>query len=391
MEIRSAKARVVLNSRGDPTLEVEINGYSEAAPEGASKGSGEVTYLDPKKAAELFNNELIDFLKTFDIASLDDLKEFENEFESIGGIKRYGGNTLIAIEYAILRAWSNYEGKPIYQFFNKNPKINIRILANVVGGGAHSKGRSTNIQEFLVSPDTNNLPLSIFVASYIHKLLGKRLELLDDKFLYGRNDEGAWTTSLEDETVFNIIKMVFDEVKMDYNIKVDLGIDFAATQLYKNGTYRYKNKVFSREDQIRYVKFLIDTYDLFYVEDPLYEEDFEGFAEINNSTKSLIVGDDLTVTNIERIKKSLIYKSIKGVIIKPNQIGSVVKAYEAVKFCKENGLIPILSHRSGETESNILAHLAVGFEVPFVKFGIVNGERIAKLNELIRIYESLNK
>jgi Enolase len=127
--------------------------------------------------------------------------------------------------------------------------------------------------------------------------LGKRLELLDDKFLYGRNDEGAWTTSLEDETVFNIIKMVFDEVKMDYNIKVDLGIDFAASQLYKDGTYRYKNKVFSREDQIKYVKFLIDTYDLFYVEDPLYEEDFEGFAEINNSTKSLIVGDDLTVTN----------------------------------------------------------------------------------------------
>ncbi|MFZ8855835.1 MAG: enolase, partial [Candidatus Nanopusillus sp.] len=134
-----------------------------------------------------------------------------------------------------------------------------------------------------------------------------------------------------------------------------------------------------------------DAYDLFYVEDPLYEEDFEGFAEINNNTKILIIGDDLTVTNVERIKKSLIYKSIKGVIIKPNQIGSVVKAYEVVKFCKENGLVPILSHRSGETESNILAHLAVGFEVPFVKFGIINGERIAKLNELIRIYESLNK
>jgi len=391
MEIKSAKARVVLNSRGDPTLEIEINGYSEAAPEGASKGSGEVPYLDPKKAAELFNNELVDFLKTFDIITLNDLKEFESEFESIGGIKRYGGNTLIATEYAILRAWSHYEGKPIYKFFNKNPKMNIRILANVVGGGAHSGGRSTNIQEFLVSPDTDNLPLSIFVASYIHKLLGKRLELLDDKFLYGRNDEGAWTTSLEDETIFNIIKMVFDEIKIDYNIKVDLGVDFAASQLYKDKAYRYKNKVFSRGDQIKYVKFLIDTYDLFYVEDPLYEEDFEGFAEINNSTKSLIVGDDLTVTNVERIKKSLIYKSVKGVIIKPNQIGSVVKAYEVVKFCKENGLIPILSHRSGETESNILAHLAVGFEVPFVKFGIINGERIAKLNELIRIYESLNK
>ncbi|BFI73889.1 enolase [Nanoarchaeota archaeon] len=391
MEIKSAKARVVLNSRGDPTLEIEINGYSESAPEGASKGSNEVIYLDPQKAVELFNKELVDFVKTFDIQSLEDLKAFEEEFETIGGVKKYGGNTLIALEYAILRAWSNYEGRPIYEFFNKNPKINIRILANVIGGGAHAKGRSTNIQEFLISPDTDNIPLAIYVASYIHKLLGKRLELLDDKFLYGRNDEGAWTTSLDDETVFNVIRMVFDEIKEDYNLKVNLGIDMAATQLYKNGSYNYKNKIFSREEQTKYVLSLIELYDLFYVEDPLYEEDFEGFAEINNKTKSLIVGDDLTVTSIERIKKSLIYKSIKGVIIKPNQIGSVIKAYEAVKLCKENGLIPILSHRSGETESNILANLAVGFEVPYVKFGIVNGERIAKLNELIRIYEKLNK
>jgi enolase len=391
MEIKSAKARVVLNSRGDPTLEIEINGYSEAAPEGASKGSNEVPYLDSQKAAELFNKELVDFVKTFDIQSLDDLRAFEEEFETIGGIKRYGGNTLIALEYAILRAWSNYEGRPIYEFFNKNPKMNIRILANVVGGGAHAKGKSTNIQEFLISPDTDNLPLAIYVASYIHKLLGKRLELLDDKFLYGRNDEGAWVTSLEDETVFNIIRMVFDEIKEDYNLKVNLGIDMAATQLYKNNSYNYRNKIFSREEQIKYALSLIELYDLFYVEDPLYEDDFEGFAEINNKTKALIVGDDLTVTNIERIKKALVYKSVKGVIIKPNQIGSIVKAYDAVKLCKENELIPILSHRSGETESNILANLTVGFEVPYVKFGIVNGERITKLNELIRIYERLNK
>ncbi|BBL45581.1 enolase [Nanobdella aerobiophila] len=391
MEIKSARARVVLNSRGDPTIEVEINKSSEAAPEGASKGKYEAPYIDPQKAVELFNNELVDFLKTFDIQSYKDLEAFESEFESIGGIKRYGANTLIATEFAILRAWSNYEGRNIYEFFNKNPKMNIKILANVIGGGAHAKGRSTNIQEFLISPDTNNLPLAIFVASYIHKLLGKRLELLDDRFLYGKDDEGAWTTFLDDNTVFNVIKMVFGEIKEDYNIGINIGIDLAASQLYKNNSYQYKDKIFSREEQIKYVKSLIELYDLFYVEDPIDEEDFDGFAEINNNTKSLIVGDDLTVTNTERIKKALVYKSIKGVIIKPNQIGSVVKAFETVKLCKENNLIPILSHRSGETDSNIIADIAVGFEVPYVKFGIVNGERIAKLNRLIRIYQSLNK
>ncbi len=393
MRIIHAKARVVLNSRGDPTLEITINKSSESIPEGASKGANEVKYLEPDKAAKLFNEELVDFLKTYDIQSKDDLITLEEDFERIGGINRYGANTLLAIEYAILRAWSNYEGLPIYKFFNKNPKFDIKILANVVGGGAHAKGKSTNIQEFLVSPDTDNIKLSIFIASYIHKLLGKRLELLDDKFLYGKNDEGAWTTSLDDNIIFNIIGMVLNEIKEDYNIKVKVGIDVAASQLYDkvDNLYKYKDKKLSRKEQIEYILGLIDLYDLFYVEDPMHEEDFEGFAEINTKTKSIISGDDLTVTNIERIKKALIHKSVKAVIIKPNQVGSLIKTYEAIKICKENGLIPIMSHRSGETESNILADLAVAFEVPYVKFGIVGGERIAKLNELIRIYEELKE
>ncbi|MGC9079431.1 MAG: enolase C-terminal domain-like protein [Nanopusillaceae archaeon] len=389
MEIKSAKARIVLNSRGNPTIEVEINGYHESAPEGASKGKYEVKYLEPEKAVKLFNEELVDFLKTFDIQSFDDLKDFEAEFETIGGIEKYGANTLLATEYAILRAWSAYQGRPIYEFFKKKPRMNMRILANVVGGGAHAKGRSTDIQEFLVSPDTNSIKLSIFIASYVHKLLGEKLSLLDDKFTFGKNDEGAWTTTLPEETVLEILRIIEDDIRNEYNVDLDFGLDFAASQLYKDGYYVYKNKKLPKEDQINYVLYLATNYNLFYVEDPLHEDDFIGFAEINNKTPAIITGDDLTVTNISRIKKAIDLGSVKGVIIKPNQIGSIVKTYEAIMLCKENNIYPILSHRSGETESNIIAHLAVGFEVPFVKFGIVNGERIAKLNELIRIEEKL--
>lgn len=389
MKIKDAKARVVLNSRGNPTIEVEINGYHEAAPEGASKGSNEAKYKEPTEAVRLFNEELVDFLKTFEIEDLDDLKAFEESFMSIGGIEKYGANTLIATELAILRAWSNYYKEPVYKFFNKHPSVNIRILANVVGGGAHAKGKSTDIQEFLISPRTEDTRVAIFVASYFHKLIAGKLEVLDKSFLYGRNDEGAWTTSLEDFQVLALMKSTAEDVKMTYDVEIDIGIDYAANNLYKNGYYVYKNgKFLSREEQIEKVIELANFYNLFYIEDPLEENDFEGFSIIRERTSSLIVGDDLTVTNIERIKKALENKSIRGVIIKPNQIGSIVKTYEAVKFCKENGLVPIFSHRSGETESGIIAQIAYGMEVPFVKFGISGGERIAKLNELLRIYEN---
>jgi len=389
MRIANAKARTVLNSRGEPVLEVEINGFSEAVPLGASRGSHEANRLEIEKAVKLFNSELVDFLKTYDIQTLGDLKNFEEDFNTIGGIEKYGADVLLATEYAILRAWSFYYRQPIYAFFNEKPQFNIKILANVVGGGAHAKWKGPMIQEFLISPDINDIEASIFLASYFHKKIGERLEILDDKFMYGKNDEGAWITSLDEETILYTITTVAEEIKSEYSVGIKIGIDVAATHLFKDGEYRLKKRLYSRENFIQEIKRLIDYYNLFYVEDPLHEEDFEGFAEINKYTNALIVGDDLTVTNIERIRKAIEKKSVKAVIIKPDQVGSLIKVMEAIELCKRNNVIPILSHRSGETESNILAHLAVAFEVPYVKFGIIGGERVAKLNELIRIYEKI--
>ncbi|MEM1684543.1 MAG: enolase C-terminal domain-like protein [Nanopusillaceae archaeon] len=390
MRIFDAKARIVLNSRGDPTIEVEINGFSESVPSGASKGSYEANKIDVEKAVELFNLELVDFLKTYDIQTLSDLKNFENDFELIGGIKKYGSNLLLAIEYAILRAWSFYYNEPIYAFFNKKPNIkNLKILANVIGGGAHAKWRSTSIQEFLISPQVDNIKLAVFLSSYYHKILGERLEILDSSFTYGKNDEGAWTTSLKTTSIFDLLSKLIESFENEYSVKLNLGIDIAATHLYSKNKYIFEKREYKREEFIESVLNFIEIYKLFYVEDPLHEDDFEGFAEINKKTNILITGDDLTVTNIERIKKALDHNSVKSVIIKPDQAGSILKTMEAVEYCKKNNIFPIFSHRSGETESNIIAHLAAAFEVPYVKFGIVGGERISKLNELIRIYEKL--
>ncbi|HIP66523.1 MAG TPA: hypothetical protein EYH09_00125 [Candidatus Nanopusillus sp.] len=391
MEIRSAKARIVLNSRGDPTIEVEINGVSESAPQGASIGKYEAMYVDPMLAVNRFNEDLSKVLTTFDIQSLDDLKEFEECFFNIGGFRKYGANTLIATEYAILRAWSKYTGAPIYVFFNKNPKINIRPLSNVIGGGAHALWRGPDIQEFLVLPETKYVKLGIFINSLVHKLLGEKLSINDKGFLGAKNDEGAWVSTLDTDIILTLISNVIDEVREQEGVDVRIGMDVAASQLYINGYYIYKreSKKLSREEQIDKMLKLIEDFDLYYIEDPLHEEDFEGFSEINSMTDALITGDDLTVTNPKRINEAIKSKSVKAVIIKPNQVGSIVKTTEAVALCKKNNIIPILSHRSGETESNILSHLAVGLEIPIVKFGIVNGERTAKLNELIRIEEKL--
>jgi len=389
MRIVDARARVVLNSRGEPVLEVEINGFSEAVPLGASRGSHEANRLEIEEAIKLFNSELVDFLKTYDIQTLGDLKNFEEDFNAIGGIKRYGADVLLATEYAILRAWSHYYRQPIYAFFNGKPRFNIKILANVVGGGKHAKLKGPMIQEFLISPDIKDIRTAIFLASYLHKRIGERLEVLDNRFMYGKNDEGAWVTSLDEEEVLHIIKKVVEEIKSEYSVNIKIGVDIAATHLYKDGIYRLRKGAYSREEFILKIREMIDYYGLFYVEDPLHEEDFDGFAEINRYTDALIVGDDLTVTNVERIKKAIDKGSIKAVIIKPDQVGSLIKVIEAIELCKRNNILPILSHRSGETESNILAHLAVAFEVPYVKFGIVGGERVAKLNELIRIYEKI--
>lgn len=388
MKIKYAKARVVLNSRAEPTIEVQINEAYESAPSGASKGKYEAKYLDPDLAVDLFNRELSDFLKSFTIDYYEDLLELEREIQSIGGIEKYGANTIIATEFAILRAWSIHNEEPIYKFFDKKPKVNIRILANVVGGGAHSKGKGLNIQEFLISPNTDNIRLSIFMAAKFYHELGKKLSLIDDKFLYGKNDEGAWVTSLEEGVVLETINELREEFQDNYNINIDLGLDVAASQLYNSPYYFYNDKRLSKKEQIEYILGLIDVYNLFYIEDPIHEDDFDSFAEINNNTKALIVGDDLTVTNIERIKIAYAKKSVKGVIIKPNQVGYLGKAIDAINYCKEHNIVPILSHRSGETSSDILAHLAYGLKVPFVKFGIGSGERILKLNELLRIYES---
>ena len=210
-------------------------------------------------------------------------------------------------------------------------------------------------------------------------------------FTRGRNDEGAWAPPATIEEAIEILHEAVFEVNSQLKLKIRIGVDLAASEFYdpESKKYNYKTMSLSSEDQVNFVVELFDRHNFFYIEDPLQEEDFDGFAAVNAQIgeKCLIVGDDLTVTNTERLTTAIKRHSINSLIVKPNQIGSLSETESVINQAKRNNVIPVVSHRSGETQDTSIAHIAVGFQCPIIKTGAVGGERVAKLNELIRIEE----
>ena len=204
----------------------------------------------------------------------------------------------------------------------------------------------------------------------------------DEKFKGERNDEDAWNTSLNEKEVFDLLK----------KLEIHLGVDVAASSFFKRKKYHYENPKLDRtiEEQFDYISNLIKNYGLFYIEDPFEEEDFESFAKLlKKFPDSLIVGDDLTATNPKLLDKAIKMKSINAIIVKPNQIGSLIKVKEVCELAKKNNIKIVFSHRSGETKENILADLAFGFQADFFKCGISGKEREVKIKRLIEIEKSL--
>ena len=361
-------ARKILNSRNQETIEINYNGFTTSATLGISTGKYEAKPFLKKIDEEIkdFNKKANDLAK-FNVNKFEDFEKIENY------LRRFGANTIIALELAILRSNN-------YKFFNGNrlPKP----LGNCVGGGLHFKGKSTLIQEFLVIDNNkNNFVDKAFNNMKAHRLIHEMLEKEDKHFIKKLNDEGAWVTSLDDEKVLNLMREVCNKLKLD------LGMDVASSHFYNGQFYVYNNKKFSKNEQIKWIKKLIDNYDLCYVEDPLHEDDFSGFKELNNGN-CLICGDDLIATNLERLKKAIKEKSINCVIIKPNQIGSIIEVKKVVELAKENNITTVISHRSGETMDNSISHLAVKLEIPIIKCGIFGKERESKIKELIKIEKS---
>jgi len=380
MLVTDISATKIKNSRGESTIRISVNNTgSGSAPSGASKGKYEAPAY-PKGVAyaiKFVNSKLRKSLLKFKFNGFEDLKKIEAKLP-----KDFGANPTIALEFAFLNALAIDKDKPLWKILNPKAKKMPRILANVVGGGAHAhKFKTSNIQEILLSPKTGKIENDVRATLEFY---GELKNLLRAK---RQDDEGAWISNLNLKDTFEILLGVTG---------YERGIDVAASQLYKNGKYHWKHlwngkpETADRKKQIEIIASLADEYNLFYVVDPLEQEDFAGFAELRKKLPDVMIcGDDLIATNINRLKKAVKMKAINAVIIKPNQCGSLIKTKEVFDYAIRNRITPIVSHRAGETFDTTIVHLAFAWQAPFVKFGIAQKERMAKLNELIEIEKNL--
>ena len=394
MIIDEILARKIFDSRGNPTIEVEIytdNGLFgvAAAPAGASTGSYEAVAIPVDDAIAKLESEVADQLIGEYVADQEEIDALLHEIDGTSNFSNIGGNTAVAVSMATAKAAAAAFHMPLYRFLGGSFPTMPYPLGNVLGGGAHAKG-ATDIQEFLVaSIGAPTIEAAVYANTLVHKRVKKLLT--DEGIICHKGDEGGWAPQIKDAKAFEIVSKAVGEVSSELNFEIRFGLDVAATELWDGNHYVYKDTKRTSDQQIDYIAGLVDQYHLYYVEDGLQENDFEGFARLTDKVgdRCLICGDDLFVTNVSRLEQGIEHVAANAILIKPNQIGTVTDTFEAIKLGRKYGYATVMSHRSGETTDNTIAHLAVAFGCELIKTGVVGGERIAKLNELIRTGEEI--
>lgn len=391
MVIEDVRYRIIFDSRGRETVECEVESGEfigrASAPSGASTGSEEAVVVNPRKYKEI--EEKVS--KALIGISVFEQEEVDSALRALDGTENFsniGGNFAVSASIAVAKCASEILGLPLCLYLGGIFSRELPYpLGNVIGGGKHAEG-STNIQEFLVIPiGAKSFLEAQKINSDVHKKV--REELKARGIFSAKGDEGAWAVQISDETAFEVLRKAVEKVEIENGVKIRLGIDVAASELWDGEKYVYSDKKLSREEQVSYIAELIEKYDLLYVEDPFHENDFESFSELTRSVNCMVCGDDLFVTNVKRLKKGIELKAGNTLLVKPNQIGTLTDTFKAVKIAKEHGYNIVVSHRSGETEDNYISHLAVAFNAKLIKTGVVGGERTSKLNEMIRIEETL--
>lgn len=393
--ITEVRLRRILDSRGNPTVEAEVRtesgGFGRgAAPSGASTGEYEAVERPAEEAIAAARELAVPRLEGQVYAG--DQRGVDRTLRGADGTEDFseiGANSAVAISMAAGKAAADVLGAPLYQHLGGafRGRDFPTPLGNVIGGGEHAAD-ATHIQEFLAAPvGAPSVADAVFANAAVHGEVGDILH--EREIPAGKGDEGAWAPSITDSEAFDIVETAVENVIDDVGFDIKFGLDVAGAELYDSddGVYRYGDDTRTPDEQIDYIAGLVNEYDLAYVEDPLDEDDYKGFTELTNrvGSETLVCGDDLFVTNTERLAEGIERGAANSILVKPNQIGTLSDAFDAIELAVENGYEPVVSHRSGETEDTTIAHLAVATDAPFIKTGAVGGERTAKLNELIRI------
>jgi enolase len=413
IKIKSVSARQILDSRGKPTIEVSLSssGFKEVSsvPSGASTGIHEALELrdgDPKyyaglsvnKAVSNVNDEIAKNIidKEFDQKGLD---QFLIELDGTPNKSRLGANAILGVSMAFAKATAKEEGLDLYEYLaklanNKNYQFPVPML-NIINGGQHADS-GLDIQEFMLGPIAfDSFKEKVRVGAEVIYALRKILK--DKGYTISVGDEGGFAPKLQtNEEALDLMVEAIEKAGYTTD-QVKIGMDAAASSFYENGKYNLRingeQKSLTSEEMVAWYKELTEKYPIISIEDGLSEDDWEGFNLLTKTIgdKVTIVGDDLLVTNISRIKIAIEKEAVNSVLIKLNQIGSVSETIEAITLAQKQGWSPFISHRSGETTDTFIADLAVGLGCPFIKSGsLVRGERVCKYNRIMEMEDKLS-
>tara|TARA_A100000164_G_scaffold241871_1_gene215033 strand:+ start:893 stop:2146 length:1254 start_codon:yes stop_codon:yes gene_type:complete len=408
-KIKKIKARQVFDSRGNPTIETEIfsNNISASGicPSGASTGSFEAyekrdynnkRYLGKSvlNAVKIVNKKISKKLINKNIHNQEEIDRLLIELDGTDQKSKLGANAILSVSIAVKKLSAKLKKVPLYKsfFVKKNFKLPYPLM-NIINGGAHADN-GLRIQEFMIRPDkaknfTEAMRICFLVVNNLRSLIKK------DNLSTSVGDEGGFAPMIESNTdALELIVKAIKKSGFENGKHVSICLDVAANELFKNNKYSIHSKKYENVDKnISYYRKLVKKYKIKSIEDPFAESDWTAWSKITKLlNKTQIVGDDLYVTNLSRLKKGFLNNSSNSILIKLNQIGTVTETLEVIKFAQKIGFSTIISHRSGDSEDTFISDLAVGTNSNQIKTGsLARSERVSKYNQLIRIEEKLNK
>jgi len=398
-KITSIEGRVLFNSRGSKTIEVDIKSDNKflgrvCAPSGASVGKYEATSFPnggPEESLKILTQNSQKFI------GLDssDLKTIHDTLKTLDNTNNYsviGGALAFAVTIASMESASKSLEQPLFKTLSQDSDVKCPFpLGNILGGGAHAGPGTPDIQEILIcATGSKTIEDAIETNLAVHKELRKVLEKEDPNFTNGRGDEGGWAPKLENQKALEVSAKACENLGFTLGKEVSLGVDFASSTQWneEKGKYLYDRSGFenSTGEQIDFAANIIDKFKLIYAEDAVHEEAFDDMAELTAKfPNTLVTGDDLTVTSKDILTKAIDVKACNAAILKVNQAGSLFDALEFADVANQNNIKLITSHRSGESTDSQISHIGIATKSKMLKVGVVGGERVAKLNELLRL------
>lgn len=407
MKIGDLKAREILDSRGNPTVEVDVileNGITARAsvPSGASTGEREALEMRDKDKLRFNGKGALNAVRNVNekikpvVVGMDVFDQYgiDTAMIELDGTKtksNLGANAILGVSMAVLKAAAKAKTMPLYKYVGNGKTMPVPMM-NILNGGAHADNK-LDFQEFMIIPQRDTIKERIRVGAEVFHALKSVLN--ERKLSTGVGDEGGFAPDLESNTKgFELIMEAIKKAGYEPGIDVKLAIDVAASEFYKDGKYNLvgENRSLTTDELIDFYKELVDKYPIISIEDPVDENDWDGFSKITKclGDKIQLVGDDLFVTNKECLQKGIDMKAGNAILLKVNQIGTITETLETIRLAKENGYKTIISHRSGETEDTIISDLAVGLDLGQIKTGSMSRtDRICKYNQLLRIEEEL--